>query len=146
MATTQISLLQLNNYGPWTVTPVPRREMDLQAMQSRLYADVAQFIGTCGGYASSSRFDNMIAVTNGLDSDDLAALQESIANRYSVTVSISTAVGSSPLEALSQATTTLQKLGSAQDPERTELLCGTTLSSQDRAPSPTSKLGISTST
>ena len=36
----QLTLIQIDNYGPWTVTPEPRREVDLQTLQSRLYADV----------------------------------------------------------------------------------------------------------
>ena len=80
MTTTQVTLVQIDNYGPWTVTPEPRREMDLQTLQSRLFADVAQFMGPRDAYVFSTRYDNMIAVTNGLDGAAHAALQESIAN------------------------------------------------------------------
>jgi GTP cyclohydrolase IIa len=130
--TTQISVLQLDNYGPWTVTPEPRREMDLQALQSRIYADVAQFIGSRGGYVFPSRFDNMIAVTNGLGQDDLRTLQKTVGNRYPVTVSICTGVGSPPDQALTLASNELQESGSAQDPDRRELLRGTPLPPSDR--------------
>ena len=124
MTATQISLLQLDNYGPWTVTPEPRREMDLQTLQSRLFADVAQYLGSRGAYVFPVRFDNMIAVTNGVDTDDLALLQETIGNRYPVTVSVSTAVGNSPAKALTDASAGLQRAGSAQDPDRSRQLCG----------------------
>jgi GTP cyclohydrolase IIa len=130
--TVQISVLQLDNYGPWTVTPEPRREMDLQALQSRLFGDVAQFVGSRGGYVFPNRFDNMIAVTNGLVRDDFETLQETIDNHYPVTASISTGIGSPPVDALSQASTALQETGSAQDPDRRELLCGTPLPPRER--------------
>ncbi|WP_129116374.1 GTP cyclohydrolase IIa, partial [Halegenticoccus tardaugens] len=42
MTNAQLTQIQIDNYGPWTVTPEPRREMDLQTMQSRLFADLAQ--------------------------------------------------------------------------------------------------------
>jgi len=40
--------------------------MDLQSLQSRLFADIAQFMGPRDAYVFSTRYDNMIAVTNGL--------------------------------------------------------------------------------
>ena len=69
MTNAQLTLIQIDNYGPWTVTPKPRREVDLQTLQSRLYADFSQLFGMKKGYVFFSRFDNMIAVTNGIDID-----------------------------------------------------------------------------
>ena len=122
MTTAQICLIQIDNYGPWTVTPAPRREADLQTLQSRLYADLSQFLGNRDGYVFFTRFDNMIAVTNGLDRADHALLQESIGNRYPVTLSLGVAYDPSPVAALSEATGALQAAGSAQDAARTEIL------------------------
>ncbi|MFB6303807.1 MAG: GTP cyclohydrolase III [Haloferacaceae archaeon] len=124
MTNTQLTLVQIDNYGPWTVTPEPRREMDLQTLQSRLFADLAQFIGSRGGYAFFTRFDNMVAVTNGLDRADHELLQESVGNRYPVTVSLGIGTDPSPAAALEQATRHLQRNGSAQDVDRREVLAG----------------------
>lgn len=124
---TQVSLFQLDNYGPWTVTPEPRREPDLQALQARLYADVAEQIGTRSGYVFFTRFDNMIAVTNGLDVDAHRSIQESIGNRYPVTASIGIGSGETPVGALTEATEAVQEAGSAQDESRAEVLSGTPL-------------------
>jgi GTP cyclohydrolase IIa len=127
VTTVQITLVQLDNYGPWTVTPEPRREMDLQTLQSRLYADIAQFVGARGGYAFFARADNMIAVTNGMDGETHELLQESIRNRYPVTASLGVGVGERPADALEVATDGLQRAGSAQDGDRVEVLAGETL-------------------
>jgi GTP cyclohydrolase IIa len=124
---TQLTLVQIDNYGPWTVTPEPRREMDLQTLQSRLFADLAQFVGHRGGYVFFTRFDNMVAVTNGLDLDDHRLLQESTGNRYPVTVSLGVGVDANPAVALERATERLQSAGSAQDGDRREVLAGTPL-------------------
>ncbi|GAB6878474.1 GTP cyclohydrolase IIa [Halorubrum gandharaense] len=124
MTTTQLTLVQIDNYGPWTVTPEPRREMDLQTLQSRLFADLAQFLGHRDGYVFFTRFDNMVAVTNGVDGAAHAALQESIGNRYPVSVSLGTAVAERPIDALETANERLQSAGSAQDEARTEVLAG----------------------
>jgi GTP cyclohydrolase IIa len=130
---TQLTLVQIDNYGPWTVTPEPRREMDLQTMQSRLFADLANFIGARDGYVFFTRFDNMVAVTNGLDREDHALLQESVRNRYPVTVSLGIGVDESPATALERATAHLQQAGSAQDGDRRQVLGGTPLADADRS-------------
>ncbi|OYR44392.1 MULTISPECIES: GTP cyclohydrolase III [unclassified Halorubrum] len=124
MTTTQVTLVQIDNYGPWTTTPEPRREMDLQTLQSRLFADIAQFVGHRDAYVFFTRFDNMIAVTNGVDDAAHAALQESIGNRYPVSISLGTAVDERPVDALEAANQQLQHEGSAQDKARTEVLAG----------------------
>jgi GTP cyclohydrolase IIa len=129
---TQITLIQIDNYGPWTTTPEPRREVDLQTLQSRLYADISQLVGNRQGYAFFARFDNMITVTNGLGTDAHQLVQESIANRYPVTASMSVAVDDTPAAALGTASRRLQDAGSAQDSSRQGILRGETLPEDDR--------------
>jgi len=121
---TQVTHIQIDNYGPWTVTPEPRREVDLQTLQSRLFADLSQLFGNRDAYVFFTRFDNMIAVSNGVDMDDHALIQESVSNRYPVTMSLSVATGTSPASALGTATEQLQEAGSAQDKQRREILRG----------------------
>ncbi|TYL36588.1 GTP cyclohydrolase IIa [Natronococcus pandeyae] len=132
MTNTQVTLCQIDNYGPWTVTPEPRREADLQTLQSRLYADISQFVGNRDGYVFFTRFDNMIAVTNGLTFEDHALLQESVGNRYPVTLSLGVATGKTPVQALSDATTLVQDAGSAQDKNRRECLEGRVIDDEHR--------------
>jgi GTP cyclohydrolase IIa len=132
VTTTQITLIQIDNYGPWTTTPEPRREVDLQTLQSRLYADISQLVGNQEGYAFFARFDNLVTVTNGLDRDAHRLIQNSVGNRYPVTASASIGVHSLPIEALGTASRQLQKAGSAQDKQRREILSGETLGEEDR--------------
>ncbi|SEH11164.1 GTP cyclohydrolase IIa [Natronorubrum sediminis] len=132
MTTTQVTLVQIDNYGPWTVTPEPRREADLQTLQSRLYADISQFVGNRGGYVFFTRFDNMIAITNGLDLEDHALLQESVGNRYPVTLSLGVSTNANPVQALADATGHVQDAGSAQDKNRRECLEGRVIEGDER--------------
>ena len=132
MTNTQVTLVQIDNYGPWTVTPSPRREVDLQTLQSRLYADLSQLFGMQDGYVFFTRFDNMIAVTNGMDLEDHARIQESVRNRYPVTISLGVGHGRNPSSALVDATARLQNEGSAQDERRTEVLLGQTLEESEQ--------------
>lgn len=134
MTNTQVTHIQIDNYGPWTVTPEPRREVDLQTLQSRLFADLSQLVGNRGGYVFFSRFDNMIAITNGLNMDDHALIQESVKNLYPITMSLSIATDRSPAAALGTATKQLQDAGSAQDCQRREILRGRPLTEQFQSP------------
>ncbi|WP_436936411.1 GTP cyclohydrolase IIa [Halovenus marina] len=117
-----MSLFQIDNYGPWTVTPEPRKETDLQSLQARLYADLADFVGRHDGYVFYDRFDNMLGVTNGIGVAEHAQFQQQVSEEYPVTVSIGIGSGDTPVEALGTATEILQHAGSAQDPTRTEIL------------------------
>jgi GTP cyclohydrolase IIa len=121
---TQVALVQLDNYGPWTVTPEPRPEMNLQALQASVYADLAKLVGAREGYAFYGRFDNMLAVTNGLDADDHARIQASLNDRYPTTASVTVGVAERPADALAAATDRLQAAGSAQDGDRRAVLEG----------------------
>ena len=132
MTNTQLTLIQIDNYGPWTVTPEPRREVDLQTLQSRLYADLSQLFGNRDGYVFFTRFDNMVAVTNGLSMAAHELIQESVANRFPVTVSFTVAADGTPVQALEDATRMLQEAGSAQDESRTEILEGTAIEDGSR--------------
>ncbi|ESS02414.1 MAG: GTP cyclohydrolase IIa [uncultured archaeon A07HR67] len=132
MTQTQVTLIQIDNYGPWTVTPEPRRGVDLQTLQSRLYADVSQLVGNREGHAFFGRFDNMIAVTNGLDATDYALIQESIGSRYPLIASMSVGTNASPVAALSRASDRLQDAGSTQDDGRREAPRREPLSDADR--------------
>ncbi|SDJ40803.1 GTP cyclohydrolase IIa [Halovenus aranensis] len=124
MTNTQVTHIQIDNYGPWTVTPEPRREVDLQTLQSRLYADLSQLFGNRDGYVFFTRFDNMVAISNGIGIEAHECIQESISNRYPVTMSLGVATGRSPVNALGTATELLQEAGSAQDKHRREILKG----------------------
>ena len=66
----QMTLIQIDNYGPWTVTPRPRNESDLQILQSELFADVQRQFATKKGLVFFTRFDNMLAITNGINKED----------------------------------------------------------------------------
>jgi len=119
--TIQMALVQIDEYGPWTVTPAPRRETDLQSLQAELFAELASFVGERDGYAFYGRFDNMVAVTNGRDPESHRAFQRRVRNRYPVTVSVGVGRATTPVDALGAATEELQAAGSAQAEDRREV-------------------------
>jgi GTP cyclohydrolase IIa len=120
----QLTLIQIDNYGPWTVTPVHRREADLQTLQAELFADLERLFSARGGLVFCTRFDNMIAISNGIDVDAHRAIQESIHNRYPITLSMSIGAAETPYEAQVLATQALQRVGSSRSVERRGALTG----------------------
>lgn len=117
----QMTLIQIDNYGPWTVTPTPRAEADLQILQAELYSDLQRQFAANGGLVFFTRFDNMLAVSNGVDMENHLRIQKSINNRYPVTVSMGVGAAETPYEAQRNATNALQKFGGAQS-DRQEIL------------------------
>ena len=107
----QMTLIQIDNYGPWTVTPTPRAEADLQILQAELYADLQRQFAVKGGLVFFTRFDNMLAVTNGVDMDHHLRIQKSINNRYPITVSMGVGTAETPYEAQRSAKKKKKKYG-----------------------------------
>ncbi|WP_409200538.1 GTP cyclohydrolase III [Methanobrevibacter sp. DSM 116169] len=118
----QMTLIQIDNYGPWTVTPRPRNESDLQILQAELFADLQRQIAMKKGLVFYTRFDNLLAITNGLNEEDHLRIQRSIRNRYPITISMGVGAAKTPHEAQKLATLALQTKGGAQSSEREEIL------------------------
>ena len=78
----QMTLIQIDNYGPWTVTPRPRTESDLQILQAELFADVQRLIAAKKGLVFFTRFDNLLAVTNGLVTQNIEVRGEIVQGGY----------------------------------------------------------------
>ncbi|MDR3292136.1 MAG: GTP cyclohydrolase IIa [Methanobrevibacter sp.] len=118
----QMTLIQIDNYGPWTVTPKPRNESDIQILQAELFADVQRQFAAKKGLVFFTRFDNMLAITNGINREDHFRIQRSIRNRFPITISMGVGTGETPYKAQKLATKALQKKGGAQSAERKETL------------------------
>lgn len=127
----QISIAQLDNYGPWTVLPEPKPEAYLQMLQTRLFADLEESFSEKDGLLFLSRFDNSLAVSNGISLEDHEKIQERIRENYPVTVSFGVASADNPYEAQKLASQALQETGSSQSEERQEEVRGDTAAFPD---------------
>ncbi|MEM2300168.1 MAG: GTP cyclohydrolase IIa [Candidatus Hadarchaeales archaeon] len=123
----QITVIQVDCYGPWTVTPSPKPESELQILQSRLYADLQEKFSSLGGLVFQARQDNMLAISNGLTMDDHRRIQMEIVERFPVTVSMGVGCAEKPYDAQVAATLALQSTGSSRNPDRKSKLAGTTV-------------------
>jgi GTP cyclohydrolase IIa len=118
----QLTLIQIDNYGPWTTDPLPRREADLQILQASIYRDLQQQFSAKKTLVFPMRCDNMLAATNGMNEEDHRRIMESINNRYPVTISMAVACGENALEAQRKATLILAKEGGAKEQNRMGVL------------------------
>jgi len=110
----QMTVIQIDDYGPWTLSLGPNREPHLQILQSELYAYVQHLFSLKGGFVFYGRFDNMLAVTNGMNIDDHREIQRKVSRRFPVTISLGIGVGGYPKEAEENATRMLQRQGSSR--------------------------------
>ncbi len=127
----QLTLVQIDNYGPWTVTPEPRREADLQALQAELFAELEKAFGSRGGLVFLTRLDNMLAITNGISLDEHRAIQRVVNEKFPITVSMSVGAAPTTYEAQVQATLAMQHTGSSKSAERKGILVGASVGSGD---------------
>lgn len=63
----QVTLIRIEGYGPWTLTLGDDREHALQMLQAKLYSDLQMQFSKNQGLVFFNRFDEMFAVTNGID-------------------------------------------------------------------------------
>lgn len=127
----QLTLVQIDNYGPWTVTPEPRREADLQSLQAELFTELEREFCARKGLIFPTRVDNMLAITNGISLDEHRAIQRTINEKFPVTVSMGIGAAPTPYEAQVQATLALQRAGGSRSAERRGVLVGTCVDQPD---------------
>ncbi|MDG6921056.1 MAG: GTP cyclohydrolase IIa [Nitrososphaerota archaeon] len=114
----QITLIQIDNYGPWTNNLGDDREHKLQTLQADLYSAAQRNFAERDGLVFFNRFDEMLAVTNGIDVEEHRRIRHAIVEQFPVTVSMGIGVGRTPFEAQSMASRLLQREGGAQSEDR----------------------------
>jgi GTP cyclohydrolase IIa len=119
----QITLIQIDNYGPWTNTLGNDREHNLQILQAELYALLQRKFSEKNALLFFNKFDEMLAITNGVTRGEHLQIQEALVD-FPFTLSMSIGVGQNPYEAQAQASRQLQKAGSAQSEVRKRVLVG----------------------
>jgi GTP cyclohydrolase IIa len=97
-----------------------------------LYSELQENFAAKGGLLFFNRFDEMLAVTNGITEKEHIEIQERTRDEFPITVSMGVGVAETPFEAQMKASTLLQKAGSAQSSARKNALaCEQTLSLTD---------------
>ena len=127
----QLTLVQIDNYGPWTVTPRPRREAELQSLQAELFAELEKHFGMRRGLIFPTRFDNMLAITNGISLEEHREILQVVNEKFPISVSVGIGAAPTPYEAQVEATLALQRAGGSRSAERKGVLVGTGVKEPD---------------
>ena len=118
----QVTLIQIDNYGPWTTTLGDDREHKLQILQAELYSSLEENFAAKNGLVFFNKFDEMLAITNGISREEHKEIQAKVQKRFPFTVSMSIGVDVSPFKAHVHASKLLQMAGSAQSDQRKSVL------------------------
>ena len=113
-----MTVIQIDNYGPWTDTLGNDREHRLQILQAELYSSLQEKFAKQGGLVFFNRFDEMLAITNGINREQHREIQLEVNKQFPFTISMGVGVGRTPFEAQANASKMLQETGSAQSKMR----------------------------
>ncbi|MEM2866842.1 MAG: GTP cyclohydrolase IIa [Candidatus Hadarchaeales archaeon] len=127
----QLTLIQLDNYGPWTVTPRPHPEAELQVLQAEIFSSLEEEFRRRKGLVFQARQDNLLALSNGISLSEHRKIAGKINTKFPVTVSMGVGVARTPYEAQRRASRALQGLGSSRSGERRGKVAGETLKSPE---------------
>jgi GTP cyclohydrolase IIa len=98
--TIQITIIKIEGYGPWTLKLGSDREGQLQIFQAKLYAHLQKIFSDRDSIVYFNRFDELIAISNGVSLEDHLAIEREISDIYKdLDISMSIGIGKTPLEA-----------------------------------------------
>lgn len=101
--TYQISVIKLEEYGPWTLTLGSDREHKLQILQSKIYADLQELFSEKNGLIFFNRFDEFIAISNKISLEVHKEIFDTISKKFEqIKISISIGIGDTPLQSIRQ--------------------------------------------
>jgi GTP cyclohydrolase IIa len=118
----QVTLIQLDNYGPWTGTLGSDREHRLQILQADLYSAVERSFADKEGLVFFNRFDEMLAISNGITAEEHQKIKDGAQKEFPITMSMAIGVAENPFQAQLKASKLLQEKGSAQSPKRSSVI------------------------
>jgi len=95
----QLSILKINDYGPWTLTLGSDREHELQILQASLYKELQRQFSEKNCLVFLNRVDEFFVVSNGLDLEDHIEIQKNLAKKFEIRLTISIGFADSPFEA-----------------------------------------------
>jgi GTP cyclohydrolase IIa len=98
--TIQITIIKIEGYGPWTLKLGSDREAQLQIFQAKLYYDLQKMFSKRDAIVYFNRFDELIAITNGLSLEDHLSIEREINDMHKdLNISMSIGTGATPLDA-----------------------------------------------
>ncbi|MCH7967181.1 MAG: GTP cyclohydrolase IIa [Thaumarchaeota archaeon] len=98
----QITLLTIDNYGPWTHTLGNDREHKVQMYQSSLYETIQNMFSIHGGLVFANRFDEFFAITDGISYLTHMEIKTKLQRLFPFEISMAISTSTSPFLANKQ--------------------------------------------
>ena len=95
----QLTIIKINDYGPWTLTLGSDREHELQMLQSSLYKELQKQFSKKNCLVFLNRSDEFFVVTNGLSLEDHIEIQQKLEELFNLKLSMSIGFAKTPFEA-----------------------------------------------
>ena len=98
--TIQLTIIRIDDYGPWTITLGSDREARLQMLQANFYYDLQRLFSAKDCLVYPNRFDEYFAVTNGLSVADHLVIESELSTLYKkLKLSMTIGKGGTPYQA-----------------------------------------------
>jgi GTP cyclohydrolase IIa len=102
--TNQVTIIRIKGYGPWTLKLGSDREAQLQVLQSKIYINLQEKFSKRDGIVYSNRFDELIAITNGISLKQHSEIQAELSDFHQgLNFLMFVGTGSTPLDAVNDA-------------------------------------------
>lgn len=84
----QITIIKINDYGPWTLTLGSDREHELQMLQASIYKEIQKLFSEKNCLAFLNKADEFFVITNGLTLEDHIAIQKKLESSFDLKLSM----------------------------------------------------------
>jgi len=95
----QITVIKIDEYGPWTLTLGSDREHELQMLQASLYKEIQKLFSEKNCLVFLNRSDEFFVVTSGLTLDDHVAIQKKLEELFELKITMSIGFAQTPFDA-----------------------------------------------
>lgn len=95
----QLTIIKINDYGPWTLTLGSDREHELQMLQASLYKEIQRLFSQKNCLVFLNRSDEFFAITNGLSLEDHIEIQQKLEKLFELRLSMSIGFSETPFDA-----------------------------------------------
>ncbi|MGC8543008.1 MAG: GTP cyclohydrolase IIa [Vulcanisaeta sp.] len=92
----QITIIRLIGYREWTESLGPDREHVIQRVQSKIHGELVDAFSRRDAWAHPFRYDYLLAITNGIDRDELINVIKELGNFSPVPLSSGTYANENP--------------------------------------------------
>ena len=95
----QLTIIKINDYGPWTLTLGSDREHELQMLQASLYKEIQKLFSEKNSLVFLNRSDEFFALTNGITLDDHIEIQKNLESSFNLKLSMAIGFAETPFDA-----------------------------------------------